>query len=471
MPAEAGTTRPHPSSLYLHVRMLGRAFRTRGNDRSLSSVEVRTRGHGAVDRGSIGSSCNRGRESTSGHTPRHRFQDLTTPMKMLSSLFRRTAAVTALLAVSASLLAASEIMHWNRVAVGATSTALAEDPLTESRILSIVHIAMHDTVNTITPRFATYSRTQRDAGPLVIEAAVAAAAHSALTSLLPQFGKQFDQEFEARTCQHRNDAAVATRKPGTRPGEYRPTPPDLTPAFASHWGAIKPFVLTSSKQFMPPPPHAPGSREAIADIVEVQVYGGVDNTARSTEQSNIAKYWYENSTCGWNRIACEVAVSRKLDVWEQARLLALVHIAMADGFIAGFEAKYHYHHWRPATAIRLNNDAEWLSYLPTPPVPDYPSTHTVLGAAAAAVIAQCLGTDYVPFSMTSGQPYPGITRQFWSLSQAAHENGASRVFAGIHFSSAVAAGFRQGTEIGTWTVAHALRPRDANRPLSVTSRH
>jgi hypothetical protein len=83
---------------------------------------------------------------------------------------------------------------------------------------------------------------------------------------------------------------------------------------------------------------------------------------------------------------------------------------MADGYIAGFDTKYHCNYWRPATAIRAGGDSEWLSYLPTPPVPDYPSTHTVEGAAAATVMARFFNTDFISFSMTSGPPYPGITR-------------------------------------------------------------
>jgi membrane-associated phospholipid phosphatase len=91
-------------------------------------------------------------------------------------------------------------------------------------------------------------------------------------------------------------------------------------------------------------------------------------------------------------------------------------------------------------------------------VPDHPSTHTVLGAAAAAVLARFLGTDFVSFSMTSGAPYPGITRKFWSFSEAARENGASRILAGIHFATAVQAGYEQGERIGAFTYERALRP-------------
>lgn len=147
-----------------------------------------------------------------------------------------------------------------------------------------------------------------------------------------------------------------------------------------------------------------------------------------------------------------------MNLWDRARFYALLNVAMADGFIAGFEAKYHYRFWRPVTAIRASGDAVWLSNLPTPPVPDYPSTHTVLGAAAATTMARLLGSDLVSFAAVSGPPYGGLMRSFWSLSQAARENGASRMLAGIHFASAVEAGYVQGVQVGQWAVDHLLGP-------------
>ena len=162
-------------------------------------------------------------------------------------------------------------------------------------------------------------------------------------------------------------------------------------------------------------PHPSLSSAAYAaDLAEVRAIGRAGSASRTAEQTEIAKYWYEHSTQGWNRIAREVAEARGLDLWDSARLFALVNVAMADGFIGGFEAKYYYDFWRPVTAIReaANDgnaataaDPNWLSELSTPPVPDYPSTHTVLGAAAAAVLARVLETDFIEFSMTSGWPW------------------------------------------------------------------
>src|SRR5262249_27319690 len=126
---------------------------------------------------------------------------------------------------------------------------------------------------------------------------------------------------------------------GTKPGEYRPTPPDFTPAWMGHWGQVKPFVLESSAQFRPEPPPAVGSPQALRDIDEVKAAGAQEHPSRNQEQTEIARFWYENSTQGWNRIAREVATARHLGTSASARLFALLNVGMADGFIAGFEAK------------------------------------------------------------------------------------------------------------------------------------
>jgi membrane-associated phospholipid phosphatase len=196
----------------------------------------------------------------------------------------------------------------------------------------------------------------------------------------------------------------------------------------------------------------------------VKAIGAVDSTLRTAEQSEIARFWYEDSPIGWNRIANTVLTQEHVALHESARILALMNFAMADGFIAGFATKFEARFWRPVTAIReaaydgnpqTTPDENWSSYLTTPPVPDYPSTHTVLGAAAARVLIHLLG-DRIHFSTTSVTE-PGVTRSFVSFSEAAFENGISRVYAGIHFERAVEHGYLQGIRIGQKT-AHLLKP-------------
>jgi hypothetical protein len=143
-------------------------------------------------------------------------------------------------------------------------------------------------------------------------------------------------------------------------------------------------------------------------------------------------------------------------------------MAMADGFIAGWYQKIHFALWRPVTAIRNADsdgapetiaDPTWLPPRPTPPAPDYPSTHSVLGGAAAEVLRQFTGTDEMSFCMVSSTSTPAGTARCWhSFTQAELENAESRVMVGFHFRFAIETGVDVGRKIGDFAMANALQP-------------
>jgi hypothetical protein len=220
------------------------------------------------------------------------------------------------------------VVQWNAVATQAFIPTQGSDPLTQSITYAMLHAAIHDALNAIEQRYESYTPGLFSMPGASAEAAIAAAARDVLVARIPtqQGGRGLPE-----------DAAYAH------------------------------------------------------DFAYVKAVGDVNSTTRTTEQSLIARFWYEDSPIGWNRIAGLVLGQQSVDLWEAARILALVNFAMADGFIAGFAIKYEDRFWRPVTAIReaafdgnrfTEADETWSSYMITPPVPDYPSTHTVLGAAA-----------------------------------------------------------------------------------------
>jgi membrane-associated phospholipid phosphatase len=99
-------------------------------------------------------------------------------------------------------------------------------------------------------------------------------------------------------------------------------------------------------------------------------------------------------------------------------------------------------------------DPDWLPLLTTPNHPDYVAGHATFSAAAAAILTDAFGEQ--AFSATS-VTLPGVTRSFDGFADAAAEAGQSRIYAGIHFPSAVEDGLALGHEVGTW-VLDALRP-------------
>ena len=402
--------------------------------------------------------------------------------------------------------AADEVFDWNITGFEATAAG-GQNTIVISRTVTMMQLAVHDALNAIERRYEPYvyeGRAEPSAAPA---AAIAAAARDVLVGVIPAWGKPeqrakalaiVDSAYNAALAKMpdglpRNHgiavgqaaaaAILAAREadgstappqytPGTAPGQWRPhpnplpaNPPILDPALAAgnwpamlpQWGQVAPFIMAAPWQFRLPGPPALASTQYARDYEEVKRLGGKNSTTRTAEQSEVARYWYEGSPQGWSRIARVVAAQRGLDGWDNARLLALVNAVIADGFIAGADTRYLYNFWRPVTAIRAGHtdgneataaDPAWETFLNTPPIPDYPSTHSVAGAAAATVLARFFGSDQVAFTMASGPPFAGITRSFRSFSQAAQENADSRVYAGIHFRSACQDGIKLGKHIG-----------------------
>lgn len=215
-----------------------------------------------------------------------------------------------------------------------------------------------------------------------------------------------------------------------------------------------------------------------ADYNEIKLIGGDDITTTSTrtpDQTEIGLFWIESSPLAWNRLARAIAVERAFDLWENARLFGLLNLAMADGYTASWEAKYHYLFWRPVTAIRLGDTdgnpetegvADWTPLQWTYPMPDHDSGHAVQGGVAAEILRQVFGTDDVAFKACSMTVGPGLTcadatpvlRSYASFSQAADENAVSRIYIGIHFRHAVEEGVRHGRKIADYAVHQFMKP-------------
>jgi hypothetical protein len=133
----------------------------------------------------------------------------------------------------------------------------------------------------------------------------------------------------------------------------------------------------------------------------------------------------------------------------------MLNMALADGYVAMVSGKNHYNYWRPVTAIHSGGDQTWTPLLPTPPDQDYPSGHSIEGGAGAEVLKQFFGTDQISFQ-DCGVALPAgstcddakpVLRSFTTFTQAANENGYSRVLVGFHFRNATAEGTAYGRKI------------------------
>jgi hypothetical protein len=264
-----------------------------------------------------------------------------------------------------------------------------------------------------------------------------------------------------RASDHADDGGPYINKtcpPAGPPGAYQCTPERPFVAFEK-WANVTPFVMQDNTQFRPVPPYKVDDAKFKADLEEVKKIGGDGKTTPSTrtpDQSEIALFWLESSPLKWSRIGRTVAADKGLDMWESARLFAILEMGLADGYVAMSASKNHYQFWRPVTAIRASGDASWTPFQVTPPNQDYPSGHSIEGGVGAEVLKQLIGTDQVNFKDCGAMLPTGSTcydekpvlRSYTSFTQAADENAISRVYVGFHFRNATAEGTAYGRKIG-----------------------
>ena len=259
--------------------------------------------------------------------------------------------------------------------------------------------------------------------------------------------------------------AAESYRPVTTAGAYVPT---VIPV-SSTIGRLTPWVMSSGEQFRPAPPPALDSPTWTADLNEIREIGGQSSSMRTAEQTEIGKFWVATGPHCWNPIVRQLAVARKLDVTDSARLFALVAMATADSFVAVFEAKYHYNLWRPVTAIRnaditgnagTSREASWLPLVDTPMHPEYPCAHCISSTAAATVLQQVLGTDLPEVSMTS-PALPGVTRRWTTLKAYSDEVSNARIYGGIHYRFSTIVAQDMGRKIAELATTTLLLPAKA----------
>ncbi|GCL35462.1 hypothetical protein SR1949_05570 [Sphaerospermopsis reniformis] len=395
------------------------------------------------------------------------------------------------------------VLDWNATLLNAIYEDKTTPPVA-SRNMAITQTAVFDAINTITGTYKNYHFTGTAPTIVSAEAAAASAAHQVLINLYPGQKSYFDNALTASLAEITDGTAedngvtfgrtvadailtfrsgdgsssTITYTPGTNPGQWQPTSPGFASALLPQWGQVTPFALTSGDQFRPDGTPALNSAEYTTEFNQVKDLGSKNSTNRTTEQTQIAKFWADGSGTftppgHWNQIAQNVAATKGNSLVDNARLFALLDISLADAGIAAWDAKYNYNFWRPITAIQNADsdgnadtiaDASWTPLLTTPPFPEYVSGHSTFSGAAETILTGLLGNN-VSFT-TNSLGTPGIYRTFSNFTNAANEAGISRIYGGIHFNSANVEGLATGRSVGNYVLENLLAPKD-NIPPTV----
>jgi hypothetical protein len=404
-----------------------------------------------------------------------------------------------LMAVASGVATADEVTDWNRIML---HTLLEPPALLGSlaqRPAAIVQAAVFDAVNGIERRYTPIHVMPAAAPGASRRAAAVQAAYASLVRLFPGQAAALDQKrtisllgiSSGRAAEHsqsierglewgqrvadaiwewRSTDGFANMPPpflgGFAPGVWRPTPPSFATGLAPQLALVTPWAIASPSQFRPAGPPSLTSDRYTADFNETKTMGSIWSSSRTEDQTRYALFWQSASPVDlWDPVATSLSFEHHLNLSENARLLALLNIALADAVIGCWDAKYTYVFWRPITAIQLAGtdgnpattpDLSWTPLIPTPPFPEYPAGHACVSGAAARILSTYFGENS-HFSVAS-DVIKETVRHFSSFSAALEEVRNARVFGGIHFRTACEDGQTLGTAVADYIIGHALLP-------------
>ncbi len=405
-----------------------------------------------------------------------------------------------LLMLNAPLSAQDAVTEWNLNAEKAilASPTVSGSGAAAARVYVLMHVAIFDAVNGIGRRYTPYHVDATAPRGASRRAAAIAAAYNTLLALFPSqkptldaellsslaslsaddedpedsqsidrgfaWGQQVASDIQGWRSSDGFNTVLPPVIGGLAPGQWRPTPP----AFQS---------MATPSQFRPAGPSALNSAQYAADFNETKTLGSATSSSRTAEQTLIANYWAGNSSISWNRVASSLAIAHHTTLSENARLFALMNLALGDATVAGWDSKLHFMSWRPVTAIpladRLNPDTmadpNWRPLLVTPRHPEYVSAHAIFSSASAGVLAAYFGDD-TTFSLESVS-LPGVFRTYNSFSSALDEITLARIYAGFHFRSACVDGRSMGTAIAQYVLENVAQPNHGERRGQVSHEH
>ena len=355
------------------------------------------------------------------------------------------------------------------------------------RAMAFVQVSVFEAVNAITGRYPS-SRVKITPPPgASVDAAVAASTRTVLLKLVPTQQAAIEADYQAAlkslpdgaaksggiavgeqaaaACLAREDGMGVpdTYRPHTTAGVYVPT---VLPA-VPNWGKRKPWAMSGGDQFRPGPPPGLTSETWTRDYNEIKAIGGKNSARRNPEQTAIAKFWEATAPAVYWPVARSVAATPGRDVTENARLLAVAAMAMDDGLVAVFDAKYTYNLWRPVTAIRngdldgndaTERDPSWTPFIDTPMHPEYPCAHCIVSASLGAVLEAELAGRPSPKLSSTSYTAGGVERTWSSVDEFVREVAVARIYDGVHYRNSTEVGTAMGKKLGELAVKSFPKP-------------
>jgi hypothetical protein len=404
----------------------------------------------------------------------------------------RLSTLIAALAIGLTQLASASnpVVDWNQIAL---TTALTT-PGTQI-YLTYMNLAMYNAVNAIDRRYQQYGPEFHGPRDALKEAAAISAAYQILLNYFPVQATALQAQYDAaiagipdgpakasgiavgqiaaarivalRTGDGRGADVPYAYPTSPEPGVWMPTPPAFAPPVTPWFGQMVPFTMQSASQFLPVngPPDL-GSQQWAREYNEVKLLGAANSSVRTAAQTEIALFWTANPVATYFGAFNQLALDRHLNLSKSARLLSMLSVALTDGGIGCFNAKYHFSFWRPVTAIPNGDldgnpdteaDSTWLPLASTPPHPEFPAAHGCATGAIAKTLENFFGTPNVKFSVNSAVTH--TTHTYFNVGQLETEAYWARIYAGFHYRHSLDEGFKLGHRVARQLNQNFFQPR------------
>lgn len=264
------------------------------------------------------------------------------------------------------------ILHWNNLALEAVKNDFSGTPFApeqggptgSSRALAIVHLAMFDAFNSIANKYSPYLPGLPNAMGASQDAAIATAAYITLSKLYSKQSQGLLEEYESFMAKLSDsptaieggrvqgqivaDAILTARMndgsdknlphaPSPLPGKHRVDPLNPDQGFLGpDWGEVKTFGITSGKDFVATQPPALTDPKYTTHFNEVKQKGSLSGSTRAVDEEVIGIYWAYDGVPKlgtpprlYNQIVREIAMQKSNTVEQNARLFALVNMALS----------------------------------------------------------------------------------------------------------------------------------------------
>ncbi|MDP5103432.1 MAG: vanadium-dependent haloperoxidase, partial [Erythrobacter sp.] len=231
---------------------------------------------------------------------------------------------------------------------------------------AMVNVAMFEAINAITPKYTPYTTMLEAPEGSSPEAAAARAAHDVLLVVCADQKSMFDgalkTSLDAITDKIARDngekvgaeaaASVIAARANSNAEGKDPVPRPQTPGIYVQTTILAgtivakqtPWIMTTPDEMRPVPPVALNSEVWARDFNEVKAIGAKKSKDRTTEQTDIGKFWAGRDV----RIVLNQLIGRPgRSLVDDARFLALAEMAWVDSYVAMMDGKYHYMFWRP----------------------------------------------------------------------------------------------------------------------------